>query len=60
MVVISAPESVVGMAQTRPPRTAAIAFAMSITLPPPSATSVGVRTASMIAAAASGTRPPGT
>ena len=39
--VISAPERVVGIAPTRPPRTAAIAFAASITRPPPSATSVG-------------------
>ena len=38
MRVISAPESVVGSAATRPPRTAAIAFATSITRPPPSAT----------------------
>ena len=60
IVVISAPESVVGSAQTRPPRTAAIAFAVSITLPPPSATRVGLRTESMIVAAASGTKPLGT
>ena len=38
IAVISAPESVVGIAATRPPRTAAIAFAESITRPPPSAT----------------------
>ena len=60
MAVISAPDSVVGIAQTRPPRTAAIAFAVSITRPPPSATRVGLRTESMIAAAASGTGPRGT
>ena len=36
--VISAPERVVGSAATRPPLTAAIAFATSITRPPPSAT----------------------
>ena len=57
MAVISAPESVVGRAHTRPPRTAAIAFAVSITLPPPSATRVGLLTESMIAAAMSGTGP---
>jgi hypothetical protein len=39
------------MAHTRPPRTAAIALAVSITRPPPKATSVGFRTLSMIAAA---------
>ena len=51
MPVISAPESVLGIAHTRPPRTAAIAFAVSITRPPPSATRVGFRTRSISAAA---------
>ena len=44
--VISAPDSVVGNAQTRPARAAAIAFAVSITRPPPSATSDGFVTCS--------------
>jgi hypothetical protein len=60
MRVISAPDSVVGTAATRPPRTAAIAFAASITRPPPRATSDGVVTASMTAAEASVTGPAGT
>ena len=41
MPVISAPDSVVGIAATRAPVTAAIAFAVSITRPPPRATRCG-------------------
>ncbi len=57
MPVISAPERVVGIAATRPPRTAAIALAVSITRPPPSATRSSVRTESTRAAAAVATGP---
>ena len=58
MAVIGAPESVVGIAATSPPRTAATAFAESITRPPPKATMRSLPMSSTIAAEASGT-PPG-
>ena len=60
IAVISAPESVVGSAATRPPRTAAIAFAVSITRPPPSATSAGESTSFSSVAEISLTAPGGT
>src|SRR5918992_702235 len=59
-VVISAPESVVGIAHTRPPRTAATALAESITRPPPSATRLGTLTRARISAETSGTGPAAT
>ena len=58
--VIGAPESVVGIAQTRPPRTAPIAFAASMTRPPPSATRFGEATRSSSSAEIAGTAPAGT
>ena len=58
--MIGAPESVVGIAATAAPRTAATAFAESITRPPPSATSRSDAISSTIAAEASGTLPAGT
>ena len=60
MAVIGAPERVVGIAATAAPRTAAIAFAESITRPPPKATSRSEPISSTIAAEASGTFPAGT
>ena len=59
-MVISAPESVVGTAHTRPPLAAATAFAVSITRPPPQATTGPSPTTSTSAAAASTTWPAGT
>ena len=58
--VISAPESVVGNAATRLPLTAAIAFATSITRPPPIATRSRSPTSSKMRAATSFTGPGGT
>ena len=59
--VISAPESVVGIAATSAPLTEAIAFAVSITRPPPKATRRSARSSSWSRpAAVSGTWPGGT
>ena len=57
MPVISAPESVVGIAATVAPVIAAIAFAVSITRPPPKATRLLDRAVSSSAAAVCGTWP---
>ena len=60
MAVISAPERVVGIAAVWPSLTAAIAFAVSITRPPPKATRRSEPTASNKAADVSATLPGGT
>ncbi len=59
MPVISAPDIVVGIAATRAPVTEAIAFAVSITRPPPRATRFGARAEPSRAAAVAGTAVPG-
>ena len=55
--VSSAPESVVGIAAQGPPRAPAIALAVSITRPPPSATSGRSPASGRSSAAISSTRP---
>ena len=57
--VISAPDSVVGIAAHARPSTAAMALAESMTRPPPSATSGRSPTPARTVAAASGTLPAG-